>query len=233
MQCYSHRYFDEIKNPMDFGTMMQNLNSGKYSTMEEFARDVELVFSNCRLFNPPTTYPVQCADVLERIFKKEWARVAEKKMTWSEKRSLQSLMTTLVKEPLYVFGFAARFLPIDPLPDLIRSFVFREPVDPIALGIPQYHEIIPRKDARDLRTIRQKLDADKYETPEAWEADIDLMIQNAIHFNGRESEVGQIAVAFGSRIKELRVQQGLKKRRDSEKPGGDQEQPTAKKAKLS
>ena len=87
---------------MDFGTMMQNLNMGKYSTMEVFARDVELVFSNCRLFNPPTTYPVQCADVLERIFKKEWARVAEKKMAWSEKRSLQSLMTTLVKEPLYV-----------------------------------------------------------------------------------------------------------------------------------
>jgi transcription initiation factor TFIID subunit 2 len=82
--------------------MMQNLNMGKYSTMEVFARDVELVFSNCRLFNPPTTYPVQCADVLERIFKKEWARVAEKKMAWSEKRSLQSLMTTLVKEPLYV-----------------------------------------------------------------------------------------------------------------------------------
>jgi len=205
-------YFDEIKKPMDFGTMMQNLNSGKYSTMEEFTRDVELVFSNCRLFNPPTTYPVQCADVLERAFKREWARAAEKKLGWSDKRSLQSLMTTLVKDPL--------------------SFVFREPVDPVALGIPQYHEIIPRKDARDLRTIRQKLDADKYEMPEAWEADIDLMIHNAIHFNGEESEVGQIAVAFGNRIKELRVQQGLKKRRESERPGGDQQQPAAKKAKL-
>ncbi len=94
------RYFDEIKNPMDFGTMMQNLNSGKYSTMEEFCRDVELTFSNCRLFNPPTTYPIQCADIVERVFKKEWARFAEKKMAWSEKRSLQSLMTTLVKDPL-------------------------------------------------------------------------------------------------------------------------------------
>jgi transcription initiation factor TFIID subunit 2 len=87
---------------MDFGTMTQNLNTGKYSTMEEFTRDIELVFSNCRLFNPPTTYPVQCADVVERLFKKEWARAAEKKMAWSEKRSLQSLMTTLVKDPLYV-----------------------------------------------------------------------------------------------------------------------------------
>ncbi|KAH9968683.1 TATA-binding protein associated factor Taf2 [Russula dissimulans] len=206
-------YFDEIKNPMDFGTMMQNLNSGKYSTMEEITRDVELVFSNCRLFNPPTTYPVQCVDVLERAFKKEWARIAEKKMPWSEKRSLQSLMTTLAKDSL--------------------SFIFREPVDPIALGIPQYHEIIPRKDARDLRTIRQKLDADKYETVEGWEADIELMIRNAIHFNGEESEVGQIAVTFGNRIKELRMQQGVKKRRESERPGGDQQQqPATKKAKL-
>jgi transcription initiation factor TFIID subunit 2 len=85
---------------MDFGTMLQNLNSGKYSMMDEFYRDVELVFSNCRLFNPPTTYPMQCADVVERAFKKEWARVADKKMAWSEKRNLQSLMTTLVKDPL-------------------------------------------------------------------------------------------------------------------------------------
>ncbi len=115
----------------------------------------------------------------------------------------------------------------------LRSFVFREPVDPIALGIPQYHEIIPRKDARDLRTIRQRLDADKYETSEGWEADIDLMIRNAIHFNGEESEVGQIAVAFGNRIKELRAQQGVKKRRDSERPGDQQQQPATKKAKLS
>jgi transcription initiation factor TFIID subunit 2 len=103
-------------------------------------------------------------------------------------------------------------------------------VDPVALGIPQYHEIIPRKDARDLRTIRQKLDADKYDTPEAWEADIELMIRNAVHFNGEESEVGQIALGFGSRIRELRAQQGQKKRRESERP--EQQQPAAKKAKL-
>jgi transcription initiation factor TFIID subunit 2 len=138
------------------------------------------------------------------------------------------------ERPFVGLHSAARFSHSNLWPNL-RSFVFREPVDPIALGIPQYHEIIPRKDARDLRMIRQKLDADKYETPEGWEADIDLMIRNAIHFNGEESEVGQIAVAFGNRIKELRVQQGLKKRRDSERPGGDQQQqqPAAKKARLS
>jgi len=85
---------------MDFGTMTQRLNEGKYSTMEDFQKDIQLVFSNCRKFNPPTTYPANCADAVERVFKKEWAKVAEKKLSWAEKRSLQGLMTQLVKEDM-------------------------------------------------------------------------------------------------------------------------------------
>ena len=66
-------------------------------------------------------------------------------------------------------------------------------MDPIALGIPMYFDIIPRKDARDLSTIKQKLDADKYDSVDAFEADLDLMIDNAIRFNGSDSEVGKIS----------------------------------------
>ncbi|KAI0068033.1 hypothetical protein BV25DRAFT_1904522 [Artomyces pyxidatus] len=203
-------YFDEIKDPMDFGTVSQRINNNKYTTMEEVAKDIELVFSNCRLFNPPTTYPVECADAVEKVYKKEWAKATERKLSWTDKRSLQSLMTNVVKEPI--------------------SFVFREPVDPVLLGIPQYFEIIPRKDARDLRTIRQKLDTDKYDSVEAWEADMELMINNAIHFNGADSEVGQIAVSVRNRYRDMLAQQGAKKRKDSEKPNGVQ--PVAKKVKL-
>ena len=66
----------------------------------------------------------------------------------------------------------------------ISWFVFKEPVDPILLGIPMYHEIIPKKEARDLRTIRSKLDTDKYDSIDAWEADMELMFSNAIKFIG-------------------------------------------------
>jgi len=100
------------------------------------------------------------------------------------------------------------------------SWVFREPVDPVVLGIPTYFEVIPRKDARDLRTIRQKLDNDKYDTVEAFEADLDLMIQNAIKFNGQESEVGEIAIQIQVRIQDLFFgfrSSGTKKRKDSDK----------------
>ncbi|KAI0652328.1 hypothetical protein C8Q79DRAFT_937038 [Trametes meyenii] len=176
-------YFEEIKEPMDFGTITTKLNENKYQTMDQFARDVELVFQNCRTFNPPTTYPVMCADAVERAWKKEWSKAMERKLSYAEKRSLQGLMKTVFNDPL--------------------SWVFREPVDPIALGIPTYHDVIPKKDARDLRTIQQKLNTDKYESVEAFEADLDLMIHNAITFNGADSEVGQVAVQLRARYRDL------------------------------
>jgi transcription initiation factor TFIID subunit 2 len=101
----------------------------------------------------------------------------------------------------------------------------------VALGIPTYFDVIPKKDARDLRTIRQKLDNDKYENTEAFEADVELMIQNAIKFNGADSEVGQIAVQLRQRIIELLggwKSGNSKKRKDGER---STPQPT-KKAKI-
>lgn len=85
---------------MDFGTISNKLTQGKYSTMEEFGRNIELVFSNCRQFNPPATFPVTCADMVERAFKKEWPKAIERKLSWMEKRGLQGVMTALVKEPM-------------------------------------------------------------------------------------------------------------------------------------
>lgn len=209
-------YYDEIEHPMDLGTMEKKLKEGKYLTMEEFQADMELIFSNCRKFNPPTTYPVNCADAVERAFKKEWAKATEKRLSWSEKRSLQAFMNKLVAEDV--------------------SWVFREPVDPEKLGIPTYFDVIPRHQARDLRTIRQKLDADKYDSIEAFEADLDLMIRNAITFNGADSEVGKIAVVVRNRYRELLSNvkmQAAKKRKETDTKGGSATpQPVNKRAKI-
>lgn len=95
-------------------------------------------------------------------------------------------------------------------------------MDPIKLQIPHYFDVIPRKDARDLKLIRDKLDADKYENIGAVEADIELMVKNAITFNGAESFVGVAAVALSERFKELLRGKGVghniatKKRKEKE-----------------
>ncbi|PIL31521.1 hypothetical protein GSI_06223 [Ganoderma sinense ZZ0214-1] len=207
-------YYDEIKHPMDFGTMSEKLVQGKYSSMEEFARDVELVFSNCRTFNPAMTYPVNCADVLERMWKKEWAKATEKKLPPNEKKQLVTMTKRIIEEPL--------------------SWVFRDPVDPTALGIPTYFDVIPRKDARDLKTILSKLNQDKYETIEAFEADLDLMIDNAIVFNGADSDVGDMAVKLQTRYRELLAPiKGTGGSGHAKRKGGDGgKPPPTKKAKL-
>ena len=83
---------------MDFGTMSLNLDKALYTTWKDFADHVQLVLDNCRQFNPPTTYPRSCADVVEKVWKKEFAKVSEKRLSGMEKRSLQGLMTKLMKE---------------------------------------------------------------------------------------------------------------------------------------
>jgi len=85
---------------MDLGTMSIKLDQGQYETMEDFKRDVGLIVGNCRKFNRAEDYPTLCANIFEKAFKKEWPKAMERKLTWQEKRGLQGIMTTLVKEPV-------------------------------------------------------------------------------------------------------------------------------------
>ncbi len=82
--------------------MSQKLNESKYATMEDFLKDVELVFSNCRQFNPPLTYPIDCVEVVEKVFKKEWQKSPDRKLPYITKRGIQAVLNTLAKDPLCV-----------------------------------------------------------------------------------------------------------------------------------
>eukprot|EP01026_Neomeris_dumetosa_P028530 TRINITY_DN2309_c0_g1_i1.p1 TRINITY_DN2309_c0_g1~~TRINITY_DN2309_c0_g1_i1.p1 ORF type:complete len:675 (-),score=118.72 TRINITY_DN2309_c0_g1_i1:446-2470(-) len=44
-------YYDIIKRPMDLGTMLQKLNEGRYQTVWQVKSDLDLIWSNCFLFN--------------------------------------------------------------------------------------------------------------------------------------------------------------------------------------
>ena len=46
-------YFDVIKNPMDLGTVANNIRSGIYTTPSEVYKNIKLTFRNCLTFNPP------------------------------------------------------------------------------------------------------------------------------------------------------------------------------------
>ncbi|KAJ3299441.1 hypothetical protein HK104_008947 [Borealophlyctis nickersoniae] len=48
-------YFDIIKRPMDLSTMEKKLKSNQYSTVQQFADDMDLMIQNCFLFNGETS----------------------------------------------------------------------------------------------------------------------------------------------------------------------------------
>lgn len=63
-------YFDIISNPMDFGTIKENLQHHKYLSMQHFLQDVELVFSNCILYNGEASQVSQmCREVQDEYNK--------------------------------------------------------------------------------------------------------------------------------------------------------------------
>ncbi|WFD36850.1 hypothetical protein MCUN1_003740 [Malassezia cuniculi] len=182
-------YYDEIKHPMDFGTVDRKFKNGEYATMGDFADDVRLIFSNCRQFNPPGTIPRLLEAAVVKTWRREWGRAMVRKLNYQGKRALQSMLSRLKQHP--------------------TGALFLYAVDPVALGIPHYFDIIKREDARDLSLITEKLRSDKYNTVEALDADIRLMLNNAYKFNAGDEPVLNIVrgfdEAYSTEIRALRL----------------------------
>ena len=169
-------YYEEIKHPMDLSTIGAKLKQGQYKTMGEFASDMRLMFANCRQFNPPGTVPALMEQAVSRVWRREWSRAMVRKLEYSHKRSLQSMMGRLKQLP--------------------SGALFLYAVDPVALGIPTYFDVIPKENARDLTLISQKLRADQYDSIDALDADIRLMLHNCYTFNAGDERICDIARAF-------------------------------------
>jgi bromodomain-containing factor 1 len=72
------------------------------------------------------------------------------------------------------------------------NHVFLMPVDPVALNIPHYRNII--KKPMDLGTMTQKLKQGQYGKAAELKADFDLMIDNCIHFNPPGNPVRDLGI---------------------------------------
>ncbi|TPX68054.1 hypothetical protein SpCBS45565_g03374 [Spizellomyces sp. 'palustris'] len=64
------QYLDFVDQPMDFGTIGMKLDENCYTKIQEFVKDVLLVFINCRTFNAPETGYPQIADRFEKLFQR-------------------------------------------------------------------------------------------------------------------------------------------------------------------
>ena len=81
------------------------------------------------------------------------------------------------------------------------GWVFHDAVDPVALGLPDYFDVIKNPMHMDL--IRKKLENAIYPDMDSFAHDMRLVFQNSILYNGESSEVGELAQSMMSRFETL------------------------------
>ncbi|PNS16942.1 hypothetical protein CAC42_4906 [Sphaceloma murrayae] len=84
------------------------------------------------------------------------------------------------------------------------TIYFREPVDPVALNIPHYYQIIKRP--MDMQTITNKLKNGQYGSAEDFKTDFDLIFTNCFKFNPPENGVHQTGKTLQAEFESLWTQ---------------------------
>lgn len=59
-----------IKHPMDLSTVLRKLKEERYARLEEVLDDLQLIWDNCKTYNPNNSWIHSIAEKLERSFKK-------------------------------------------------------------------------------------------------------------------------------------------------------------------
>lgn len=94
-------------------------------------------------------------------------------------------------------------------------------MNPVDLNIlPNYNSVIPKKDMRDLGTIKSKVENNKYDSPlDGVVADISQLSRNAIKYNGPQDPVAILSKNLEAEvIAEVNAMRKSLKRKGNEDP---------------
>ena len=72
-----HDYKKVVKTPMDMGTIKGKMENRVYSSSNEFATDMRLMFTNCYKYNPPDHEVVIMARKLQDVFEMRFAKIPD------------------------------------------------------------------------------------------------------------------------------------------------------------
>ncbi|ORX50347.1 Bromodomain-domain-containing protein [Piromyces finnis] len=199
-------YFDIIKNPMDLTTLQSNLNNGKYvDNPNNFISDTRLIFTNCYTYNGINSQISEMAKALEKVFenmlKKMPQEVGDHSSYGSKTKANHSNISK--KHPKKVTLKGDLKFCKEAINEMLKkkysniNIPFLQPVDPIALGVPDYYTVITNP--MDLSTLRKKLENGEYESADQFETDCRLIFSNCYIYNHPDSEVYKM----GQRLEEV------------------------------
>lgn len=218
-------YFNIIKEPMDLSLITQRYESGEYKTPQDFESDIRLMLRNCFTYNHPDSAVTKMGRALEKYFDGSYAKLpktlspptfavpkntspasmAASRARREPKAPRRMSEGTVVTNPSTAAKRAPKGNPeIAFCAGIIReltkkihtpySWPFLEPVDPVKLGIPDYFDVIQRP--MDISTVRVNLEAGRYASAEAFEADVRLIFSNCLTYNAPDSDVVSLCRQF-------------------------------------
>ncbi|KAJ1556870.1 hypothetical protein HK405_001532, partial [Cladochytrium tenue] len=217
---------------MDMTTLQADLEAGRLPRIADFEAAANLIFQNAIVYNPPTTQVHQDALRMKDFFRAELdkalGRVRPKAGPRKVGDGTPSKVTRLPPPPPQASSKSVS-ASASPAPDggagmpaalakkcrkllsTLKSYResgwFLEPVDPVALGIPTYFDVIKRP--MDLATLQRRLEAQAFATPAEFLDDARLIFRNATTFNPPELVVHQDAVRMLGRLEAEAARLGL------------------------
>jgi bromodomain-containing factor 1 len=210
-----------ITHPMDLSTIAKKMEQQEYKFPSGFIADVRLMISNCSTYNAPDSQVHKMGKNLEKYFETSINRMPQdlsqlKSHDSPARRSSQPVTPSGPRPKREAVSSPRRNLSYAPTPTTAKksgsgeltfcrsvlnelckkqhsaiNWPFMDPVDPVALGIPDYFDII--KNPMDLGTIRKKLDSRQYSTSDQFESDVKVIFSNCYAYNSMDSDISQMA----------------------------------------
>ena len=84
-------YPEVVKNPRDLGSIQQKLQNDEYTSVEEVAKDIRLVWSNCMLYNRDGSDLYHLADKFGQSFEEAYTAYQKLHNTSGDKGRLPSM----------------------------------------------------------------------------------------------------------------------------------------------
>ncbi|KAI5189858.1 hypothetical protein NEMIN01_0721 [Nematocida minor] len=193
-------YHDKIKNPMDLSTVSKKLENSLYKTSQDVKKDIELMLSNCYVYNQPDTAVYKMGQALEKYFKQLQQKntLDKKRKTEGESEKKKGKVKSSLTEEEH-----AKCL--ETLNEIVKAkyrkinWPFLEPVDEAL--VPNYYTLITSP--MDLSTMRSKLLSHQYATMEEFLSDFELLVNNCHTFNAEGTEVYLCATKLNTQFRQI------------------------------
>ncbi|ELW49025.1 Bromodomain-containing protein 1 [Tupaia chinensis] len=209
-------YLDHIKHPMDFATMRKRLEAQGYKNLHEFEEDFDLIVDNCMRYNAKDTVFYRAAvrlrdqgGVVLRQARRQVdsigleeasgmhlperpAAAPRRPFSWEDGKNrtvfvkVEQMAMELRLTPLAVLLRSV----LDQLQEKDPARIFAQPVS--LKEVPDYLDHI--KHPMDFATMRKRLEAQGYKNLHEFEEDFDLIVDNCMRYNAKDTVFYRAAV---------------------------------------